>query len=206
MSRRTATLVAVMVAALISTSAAQAAAQAAAPDGNGGWADAMTGFAQGKTKAGLSIRPLRSDPTAALGVAENGTVSGSFVSLGFGGRIDLRFDNYVCNGVGTDLQLFEATVEPYTKELVDVYVSKDGLTYAKIASALDKDANVALPASLERARYVRLVDVTNKRRSDKLADGYDVDGVRALHTDCAPDDDDDDDGDDEDDEDDDEDD
>jgi hypothetical protein len=55
---------------------------AASPDGLGPWADMVSNFTQGQTKSAGAVPAPRSDPTAALGVAENDTVEPHFVSLG----------------------------------------------------------------------------------------------------------------------------
>ena len=70
--------------------------------------------------------PARSDPAAALGVAENTTIDIHFVALGFGGKLTLGYQNNICNQPGSDLdlELTEATIEPYPPELVDVYVER----------------------------------------------------------------------------------
>jgi hypothetical protein len=163
-------------------------ASAAAPDGSGPWADSVLAAQQGQRANGTPVLAVRSNPTSALGVAENTNAEGSFYSLGFGGRIDLGFENNVCNGAGDDLdlQLVEATNEPYPAEIVDVYVSANGTDWVAAASNVNKDATVGLPASVPIAHFVRLVDRTDASVSRANADGYDVDGVKALHTDCKP--------------------
>jgi hypothetical protein len=176
--------VAVVAAALL----VPTGASAAAPDGAGPWADTVVDFEQGLRKNGTPVLPERSNPTAALGEAERTNAVGTFFSLGFGGQITLGYDNNVCNGSGADLdlELVETTNEPYADELVDVYVSKDGVTYTKVADDVNKDAMIGLPPSITVARYVRVVDVTNPANTpDTFADGYDVDGVRALNTNCT---------------------
>ncbi len=166
-------------------------ASAAAPDGAAGpWADYVASTQQATRADGSPVLPARSDPTAALGVAENSTTEGTFYSLGYGGNITLGFQNNVCNGSGADLdlELVETTVEPNVAELVDVYVSLDGVTYTKVASSVNKDANVAFGANAPPvARFVRLVDVTPRTQPGTMShyDAYDVDGVRALNTNCV---------------------
>jgi hypothetical protein len=188
-------LLGVFVAAAGLSAFGAAPALAAVPDGAGPWADSVAGFTQGLRQDGSPVLPARSDPTAALGVAErstdpSGSGVGTFVSLGFGGHIDLGFDNRICNQEGDDLdiELVEATQEPYADELVDVYVSKDGVSYTLAASNVNKDATIGLPAGMEYAKYVRLVDKTNPAVSETNADGYDVDGVQALapSSSCEP--------------------
>jgi hypothetical protein len=164
-------------------------AQAAAPDGKGPWADVVLYSKQGKRADGTAVLPNRSNPRAALGVAENNLAEGNFFSLGFGGEIVLGFKNKIDNGTGpdVDLELTEATFEPYPAELVDVYVlTKKGKwpTWVKVASNVNKDAQLSLPAGVKKARIVKIVDVS--RKSDFVAfpdaDAYDLDGVKALHS------------------------
>ena len=65
--------------------------------------------------------------------------------------------------------------------------SADGTNYVLAASNVNKDAVVGLPANVPVARYVKVIDRSNP--NDFLgrpnpADGYDVDGIRALSTAC----------------------
>lgn len=165
-------------------------AQAATPDGYGPWADIVLYQKQGLRADGTAVLPLRSNSKSALGVAENDNSDGSFFSLGFGGEIILGFKNKIVNGTGmdVDVKLVEATFEPYPKELVDVYVLKvercHRISWVKIASNVNKDASLPMPASVPSTHVVKLVDVSDKSLftgSNLNADGYDVDGVSSLH-------------------------
>lgn len=161
------------------------------PDGPGPgpWADSVISYQQGLRANGTPVLPARSNPNSALGVAENDTAEGHFFSLGFGGQIVLGFKNKLVNGSGADLDinLVEATFEPYPNELVDVYaLYKQGntSTWIKVASNVNKDADLALPVSVPCTRALKLVDVSNKALftgANSNADGYDVDGVKSLH-------------------------
>lgn len=162
-------------------------ALAAAPDGAGPWADTVVSSDQGLRNDGTPVLPARSDPTAALGVAErpvDPTTAGpgTFFALGFGGEIELGFDNRICNvpGDDLDLELVEATKEPYEPELVDVFVSKDGSSYTLAASDVNKDATIGLPDGTDFVNFVKVVDKTDPAISKDDADGYDLDGVQAL--------------------------
>jgi hypothetical protein len=161
-------------------------ASAAAPDGAGPWADTVVKAKQARTKAGRPVVALRSQPAAALGVAEGASRPDKsphlFFSLGFGGKLVLGFDNPICNrpSDGLALELVESTSEPYIDELVDVYVSSDGQNWTVAATDVNKDARIALPAGVTTARYVKLVDTTDPVFSRWSSDGYDVDGVQAL--------------------------
>lgn len=155
-------------------------ASAAAPDGSGPWSDAVSAVQQGGTSRGGKVAEARSNPLAALGAAEDSATASTFFSMGIGGRIALRFDNPFCNGPGADLTLREATTEPYPDERIDVYASVDGTTLVPVAKGANKDVDLDLPASMTQARFLVLVDATDPALFD-AADGYDLDGARALH-------------------------
>ncbi len=149
---------------------------AAAPDGIGPWADSVKSAAQGLRKDGSAVPAPRSDPLSTLGVAEDNTVDGSFYSLGFGGVIELGFDN----GISTGVILVEATNAGYPEEKVKVEVSENGTNWVQ-AGEVTQDGQVAKPEGITCAKYVRITDISNKDNfSDGTADGYDVDGVKAC--------------------------
>ncbi len=143
------------------------------------WADHVISSSQGKKKDGSPVDANRSNPLAALGAAENDTNPIHFFSLGFGGQIVLGFDNYIMNGSGNDLQIYEATNEPYPDETVQVYASQDGIAWSDLGN-YSKDALVDL-GSLPWAKFIKIVDTTNPALHTSTADGYDLDGIKALH-------------------------
>jgi hypothetical protein len=157
-----------------------ASIHAAAPDGAGPWADSVVTFSQGLTKAGNPVPAPRSDPTAALGVAENDTVEPHFVSLGFGGALTLGFDNGISGGT----VIIEATNLGYPAETAKVEVSPDGSTWT-LAGNVTQDGQVSMPQSVTCAKFVRITDTSDKANfSDDTADAYDVDGVQAVGDSC----------------------
>jgi hypothetical protein len=189
--RRGTVLVAVVIALL--TVVGQAVG--GVPDGAAGpWADYVASSSQGFAING-GFLPNRSDPTAALGVAESPPgnddpiPTGSFFSLGFGGTITLGFDNPICNQPGADLgiEVREITKEPYPLERAKVYVSEDGVNFL-FAGTVTRDQSVPMPAGITVANFVRLDD--DNSVADYVgrpnADGFDLDGVRALNTSCPP--------------------
>ena len=153
-----------------------APAYAAAPDGAGPWADQVINFSQGLTKGGAAIDANRSDSSQALGPAENTVAVGTFVSLGFGGSLTLKFDNGISNGVF----VVESTNPSYPVEHAKVELSSDGSTWYN-AGTLDQSGTVTQPQALSCAQYVRVTDQSNATDfSEDSADGYDVDGVEAM--------------------------
>lgn len=166
-------------------------ALAAAPDGAvGPWADSVVSSSQGTLKNGGPVAVDRSDTTDALGAAEstgtpydNPVIAGSFFSLGFGGTITLAFDNAIVNGAGDDLQLYEITGgSSYPDELVDVEASHNGVDWVSVANDVTRDATIDL-GILSCAAQVRITDSSNIALFEVTADGYDLDGVKALYTD-----------------------
>jgi hypothetical protein len=148
---------------------------AAAPDGSGPWADTVVSSSQTKMKNGGDIPVIRSNPQAAVGIAESTDVDGTFFSLGFGGNIVLGFENGVSGGA----LIVEATRMPYPTEKAEVSVSSDGITWV-LAGIINQDGQVPMPESVSCARYVRIKDISNKDDfSDDTADGFDVDGVKS---------------------------
>lgn len=154
---------------------------AAAPDGLGPWADNVVSSSQGMRKNGTAVLPARSNPSAALGVAENDTNDGSFFSLGFGGSITLGFDNGISGGT----LVVEATNPGYPNEKAKVEVSPDGTNWT-VAGNVEADGEVSLPQSVTCAKFVRVTDTSNAADfSDDTADAYDVDGVRSTGDTCT---------------------
>lgn len=159
------------------------------------WASSVHAFNQGVRKDGGTIAPDRSDPADALGVAEStgalyDTVfPGTFfslgfnpdVQLGFGGNIELGFPKFIINGPGPDIKVFEVTGgTSYPDEKVKVEASQDGTAWTLLAASVSRDAEVDL-GSLAWAKYVRVTDVSNRGDFEATADGYDLDGVKALN-------------------------
>jgi len=160
-------------------------AYAATPDGAGPWADEVVTSSQANTKGGTpvsTVNPARSDPTSALGIAENDTVDGNFFSLGFGGSITLRFDNGISSGVF----VVEATNPNYPLESAQVEVSEDGITWF-VAGTVVQDDTVDVPREVNCAAYVRITDTSDPNDfTGDTADAYDVDGVKAQGEPCDP--------------------
>ena len=176
-------------------------ATAAGPDGPGPWTDA---YEPGLTNIGVrtdgsDVPAPRDDPQNAVGVAETpggldpeSTPATAFYSLGMGGTLVLRFDQPACNQNGADLVLDirEVTLAPpdpkYPEETAKVSVSQNGTTWVQVASKINRDSSVSVPAGLRFVRYVRIVDTTAATGYSKRptpGDGIDIDGVKALNID-----------------------
>lgn len=155
---------------------------AAVPDGVGPWADSVLSSSQGLMKNGSPVPAIRSNPNSALGVAENNTVDGNFFSLGFGGNIALGFENGISSGV----IVVEATTPNYPAEKAKIEVSENGTTWVN-AGEVTQDGSVNKPAGVNCAKFVRITDISDPTiMPDDVADGYDVDGVKATGDPCTP--------------------
>jgi len=168
---------------VISFSLLAAPVFAAAPDGLGPWADKVVSTHQGLMKNGLPVPAIRSNPLAALGVAENTpNVDSTFYSLGFGGTITLGFKNGIKNGV----LVVEDTIEPgYPIETAKIEVSPDKYHWFT-AGNLAQGGQVGVPYRAGCIHYVRITDTSNPAIfSDPTADGYDVDGVKGTGKSCS---------------------
>jgi hypothetical protein len=154
------------------------------------YADTVVTTAQGLRKDGTAVLLERSNASSSLGAPQSSGLpsdpavpAGSFYSLGFGGSIVVRFDNnYIIDGPGNDLQVWEVTGGVYPDELIELEASQDGTTWFPIGSGLTRDAMTDLGLSgLSWARYIRLTDISNPNSfSDATADGYDLDAFSAL--------------------------
>jgi hypothetical protein len=110
----------------------------------------------------------------------------TFVSLGDGGSITLRFVNNLLTGSGTvapDLWIFE--VGPDVEDM-SVEISKDGATYFSVGAVGGATAGVNIDAFgfgiADQFAYVRLTDDPNLDGQSGATVGADIDAVGAIST------------------------
>jgi len=144
------------------------------------WADEVVSFDQGS-----NVAAERSNPDKALGEAENNDTL-NFVSLGIGGELILKFDNFIENGAGDDLQVIETSYGSPScasyPEYVHVYASQDGVNWTDLGAAKCQAGDPTFDLGpLPWAQYIKLADETDPNDFGGSADGFDVDGVRALN-------------------------
>ncbi|GEM_PF-1969706 len=137
------------------------------------------------------LHPDRVDPTNALGDAQ-GTDALNFVSLGFGGELIVDFGQRIMNEDGDDIRITETTYNDSSRswliypEQAIVYASQDNENWVALGVAR-KDMGFDL-GSLEWARYIRIVDASNRAfflGSGTTTDAFDVDAIEAIST-CSP--------------------
>jgi len=154
------------------------------------WADYVVSYNPGPAKYTPLPPADRMDPTKALGPAQNNDTI-NFVSLGFGGTLVLKFDNFIVNGLNLDVGVVETTYgsPPCANypEKAEIYGSQDGLNWTYLGLVCT-DGQVDL-GSLSWAKYIKLVDVSDINASypnTPNPDGFDVDGVQALNCGTEP--------------------
>lgn len=156
------------------------------PTPSGCFASAVSFFNQGQTASGNDVRPERSFPTEALGAPNAQTPAvvadvQNFVSLGFGGVLEVQFANPIANGPGADIRIWESSAGNSSERSL-IEVSQDGLGYLPVAEiTADGEVDFADVFS-DFIQFVRITDVTpNNGGGGIYTDGYDVDAVECLH-------------------------
>ena len=150
------------------------------------------GYVQGTEYDGSPLPSDRTDATKALGVPQNDDSQGSFVTLGYGGSIELCFDGAVLNGPGPDLQIVETSFgNPSCNtyhEVADVSVSQDGTSWYSVGSVcLDGSVDISDAQTDLTLAYINYVKITNDDQQTATPDGYDLDGVSVLSNGCGND-------------------
>jgi hypothetical protein len=149
-------------------------------------------FDQKLTKLGTNPNPERSIPENALG-APNGqnpqiyAPVQNFVSLGFGGEIQLAFAYPIANGPGADIKIWESSAS-VNAETARIEVSQDGLGYVSVGTITQTGEVDFESAFADYIRFVRIVDISNPNQFSnvQVSDGFDVDAVECLHGEYVP--------------------
>ncbi len=125
----------------------------------------------------------RADPNNALGAPE-GIDALVFTTLGYGGSITVSFDGSVPNGEGDDIEVVETSYNnpgcASYPEYATVEVSMDGVNWATAGTVCKGDPFVDISDAGDY-EYVMYVRVTNDNDLSTSSDGFDVDGIVALH-------------------------
>lgn len=146
--------------------------------------------AQGLLNDGINSVPAgRSISDNVLGMPQDNDTPGpiNFYSLGLGGEIVVRMDGAICNGDGDDLTVFETTWNNTCanyEERAKVWASQDLCTWVELGE-ICHNGSLDL-GCLPWAQYLKIKDVSDLGyTSIGGGDGFDVDGVTALHTGCS---------------------
>jgi len=165
---------------------------ASSADGTGPWADDYQNFVQGDRKDGGDVKAIRSNPQSAIGESESIGLDqesvyteGQFLSLGFGGTITLKFTNSIVDGEGDDFMVYEVTgMGTYPIEKAKVEVSANGIDFVEVGE-VQRDGSVDISGKASCVQYVRITDTTDVSLpfgTGDTVDGYDLDGVEAIHS------------------------
>jgi streptogramin lyase len=140
-------------------------------------------YIQGVRNNNGAIASNRTDETQALGAPE-GVDQLVFVTLGYNGSIKLGFNGSVANLEGDDIQVVETSYgnpgcDAYP-EYADVYVSQDGeeFFFAETVCKSDNSVDISSAGDLD---YITVVKIVNNNDLTSTPDGYDLDGVIAIH-------------------------
>ncbi len=150
----------------------------------------VTSYFQGPQNSGGAVDALLSNPDEGKDFDSSPVLGGSF-ALGFDGYIEVEFDCPLKNGDGADLRIFEKTFAG-SDEFADVYAyDMVNQMWVKLGQAsnlpIEARPNVANDFDLGLMREVnriRIVNATPRAGAEATSDGFDLNGVYALH-DCS---------------------
>lgn len=148
-----------------------------------------------------SVRPARTNPANAVGSVDaatndvnigegSGTVQ--FVSLGFGGSIELQFAQPICNGAGNDLKIWETSYGNSSNcaawpEHAAVWARQNDcqewvLLTPYQGQCLDFELDLGVLSYATQIRIVDRTDETLQVFASVNQDAFDVDGVEGYYT------------------------
>lgn len=154
----------------------------------------VIGSQQGLRYDGKPVVTARSNPQAVLTLGK-GQSEENFFSLGFGGQIEVEFSHVIFTGDEVSIiTVVEDTWGSnfYPEEKASVFVSQNGIDWILVGTASNQPTSqgnqikstFTLPAGIEYARYVKLVDTTEREAFAGLptgtrnaADGFDVNAI-----------------------------
>ena len=149
-------------------------------------AQQVVSYNPGNRADGSAVTPQRSDATKALGEPEGGDWL-NFVSLGFGGSLELDMGDRILNGAGDDFTVVETSFGmPSCDSLPEhatVEVSQEGTNWVDVGSTC-QDGDFDL-GPLPWARFIRITDTSDVADFPSNGDGFDIDGI--IGEVCEPD-------------------
>ncbi len=140
-------------------------------------------YIEGTSKNGGNIAVNRTDASQATGQPER-TDANVFVSLGYDGSLTLAFDGAIPNLEGDDIEVVETSFGHPScasyPEFADVYVSQNGVDFffAQTICRTDGFVDISDAGDFD---YIMEVKIVNNNILSTTPDGFDVDGVVALH-------------------------
>lgn len=137
-------------------------------------------YNEGTTSNGGSIGYERTNPNMALGSPDESR----FVTLGYGGSIIINMLGYIQNGLGADLEIFEASYnttgcDDYP-EFADVSLSQNGTDWIYIGTVCKSENTLDISAATDMDLF-QYVKIENNDALTTTHDGFDLNAVLALH-------------------------
>lgn len=151
-------------------------------------ATSVVSYVPGARRNGTPITANRTIAANALG-APQGTDVINFVSLGFGGKLTVKFPFVIFdNPAANDLSVIETSFGNPTcaayPERATFEGSLDGISWVNIGElCLDGQLNIGAAGAIQ---YLRISDISAPSAFGGSADGYDVDGIVVINSLCAP--------------------
>jgi len=149
--------------------------------------DQVIDFRQGLDNLGNPVLTARSNPAKSLGPPENSDIENgliNFVSLGFGGSIELALPQAVAINVRSVISVYETTWSyscAQYPERAQLYLSKNGIDYFLLGETCGNEGTILYPYGvIDTVRYIKIVDISDPedfRGFSNPADAYDVDGL-----------------------------
>lgn len=146
----------------------------------------VVSFDQGRRRDGRRISRFRSYPQKALGNPRERRYF-NFVSLGFGGSITIELTNEIFDNADTnEFAVFESTGFfdnipcHYFPESAEVFASQDGVEFVSLGTTCQDGEFDLATGNLRSAKYIKVVDTSDKNIFPWFADGYDLDAIVCL--------------------------
>ncbi len=146
----------------------------------------IVAFDQGRRKDGRRIFRHRSIPQRAIGNPRERRYF-NFVSLGFGGSITIELNNEIFDNADTnEFGVYESTGFfdnipcEYYPEKAEVFASQDGVTFISLGTTCQDGEFDLAAGNLRSAKYIKVVDVSDRAIFPWFADGYDLDAIACL--------------------------
>ncbi|MFC5047831.1 DUF5689 domain-containing protein [Aquimarina hainanensis] len=148
----------------------------------------IAAFKQGRRKDGRRVPRYRSNPKKALGKPRENRYF-NFVSLGFGGEITIELTNEIYdNKDANEFAVYESTGFfgnvpcQYFPEKAEVFASVDGEHFVSLGTTCQDGEFDLAAGKLRSAKFIKVVDISDKSLFPWFADGYDLDAIACLDT------------------------
>ena len=154
------------------------------PEPGNCYATEVLEYIEGTNSNGGAIALSRTDSSKATGAPQR-VDQDVFVTLGYGGSITLGFDGAVPNLEGDDIEIVETSFgnpscDAYP-EYAKIYVSQDGIDFVYASTVCRTNGFVDISDAPGNLEYIIAVKIVNDDLLSGSPDGFDVDGVVALH-------------------------